>query len=114
MTIQGPPTGERARLIRAGATAVVINSSGVIRANSLIERNGEIILDGGTAGTVVNSGALDAQAGAVTIRGNNVSLTDSSAISAASGSILVEAGTAGNGSDNIISSSQLDLPSPKL
>ena len=36
----------------------VINNTGVIRANSLVERNGEIVLDGGNAGVVVNSGTL--------------------------------------------------------
>ena len=38
----------------------VVNNSGVIRANSLVERNGEIILDGGSAGFVTNTGTLTA------------------------------------------------------
>ena len=38
----------------------VINTSGVIRANSLVERNGEIVLDGGGAGVVAVSGTLQA------------------------------------------------------
>ncbi|HET8699294.1 MAG TPA: filamentous hemagglutinin N-terminal domain-containing protein, partial [Gammaproteobacteria bacterium] len=38
----------------------VINSTGVIRANSLVERNGEIVLDGGGAGVVLASGTLEA------------------------------------------------------
>ena len=38
----------------------VINTSGVIRAASLVERNGEIILDGGGAGTVQVSNTLEA------------------------------------------------------
>ena len=38
----------------------VVNNSGVIRANSILERNGEIILDGGSAGVVSNSGTLQA------------------------------------------------------
>src|SRR3954451_21949846 len=36
----------------------VVNNSGIIRANSLVERNGEIVLDGGSAGMVKNSGTL--------------------------------------------------------
>ncbi len=38
----------------------VINQQGIIRAQGLIERNGEIILDGGDNGTVKVSGTLDA------------------------------------------------------
>src|SRR3954468_18167180 len=38
----------------------VVNNSGVIRANSLVQRNGEIILDGGSAGVVSNTGTLTA------------------------------------------------------
>src|ERR1700741_4890902 len=38
----------------------VINNSGIIRASSLVERNGQIVLDGGSAGVVANSGALQA------------------------------------------------------
>src|SRR4051794_16167562 len=38
----------------------VINNTGFIRANSLVERNGEIVLDGGNAGVVANSGTLQA------------------------------------------------------
>src|SRR3954471_16339091 len=36
----------------------VVNNSGVIRANSLVAHNGEIVLDGGSAGVVANSGTL--------------------------------------------------------
>src|SRR5262245_32990752 len=36
----------------------VINNTGVIRANSLVERNGQIVLDGGSAGVVASSGML--------------------------------------------------------
>jgi filamentous hemagglutinin family protein len=50
----------------------VINNTGAIRANALVERNGEIILDGGAAGVVLSSGALDAIGGAVTITGATV------------------------------------------
>src|SRR5947207_4298968 len=36
----------------------VVNNSGIIRANSIVERNGEIVLDGGSAGVVANHGTL--------------------------------------------------------
>src|SRR5438270_4317821 len=57
----------------------VVNNSGIIRAHSLIERNGEIILDGGSAGVVSNTGTLQAagvdagnKGGSVRIFGDNV------------------------------------------
>src|SRR6185503_3389752 len=37
----------------------VVNNTGIIRANSLVERNGVIVLDGGSQGVVANSGTLD-------------------------------------------------------
>ena len=43
----------------------VINTSGVIRANALVERNGEIVLDGG--GAVQVAGTLEALGGSVDI-----------------------------------------------
>src|SRR5205809_6171706 len=55
--------GGRVLLTARGANALldtVINNSGVIRARSLVERNGDIMLDGGGVGTVANSGTLDA------------------------------------------------------
>jgi filamentous hemagglutinin family protein len=39
----------------------VINNSGTIRANSLVERNGQIVLDGGNAGVVSVTGTLEAK-----------------------------------------------------
>src|SRR5712692_9145282 len=55
--------GGRVLLTARSANALldtVVNNSGIIRANSLVSRNGEIILDGGTAGVVSNSGTLQA------------------------------------------------------
>src|SRR5207249_4889880 len=50
----------------------VVNNSGVIRANSLVERNGEIILDGGSAGVVSNTGTLTASGTAAGTTGGTV------------------------------------------
>src|SRR5574341_1365651 len=65
----------------------VINTSGVIRANSLVERNGEIVLDGGGAGVVAVSGTLQAAGvdsgttgGTVKVLGQYVGLFDHAAI----------------------------------
>src|SRR3954469_22972898 len=59
----------------------VVNNSGIIRANSLIERNGEIVLDGGSAGVVANSGTLQTagidagmKGGTITVRGDKVGI----------------------------------------
>src|SRR5438067_9501558 len=67
----------------------VINNSGVIRAHSLIERNGEIILDGGSAGVVANTGTLSVAGtdpgttgGTLKVLGQYVGLFDGSKIDA--------------------------------
>ncbi len=59
----------------------VVNNSGVIRANSLVEKNGEIVLDGGFMGIVANSGTLNASGadagttgGTVKVLGDKVAL----------------------------------------
>ena len=65
----------------------VVNNSGQIRARSISNVNGEIILDGGINGMVANSGALDASGksagetgGTVKVLGNTVSLNDGSQV----------------------------------
>jgi len=68
----------------------VVNNAGVIRANSLIERDGEIVLDGGSAGGVVSSsGTLQAAGveagttgGTVKILGDKVGLFGTATIDA--------------------------------
>src|SRR5262249_27431649 len=55
--------GGRVLLTARSANALldtVVNNTGVIRANSLVQRNGEIVLDGGNTGVVENSGTLQA------------------------------------------------------
>ncbi|TWH51617.1 filamentous hemagglutinin N-terminal domain-containing protein [Sporomusa sp. KB1] len=61
----------------------VVNNSGIIQAHSVSNVNGKIILDGGTNGTVVSSGTLDASGknagetgGTVKVLGNTVTLAD--------------------------------------
>ncbi|NWE41173.1 filamentous hemagglutinin N-terminal domain-containing protein [Pseudomonas yamanorum] len=67
----------------------VVNNEGVIEARSLEQRNGRIILDGGSNGVVVNSGVLDVsgrnageRGGSVTMTGQYVGLFDSGRINA--------------------------------
>src|SRR5258708_3143610 len=78
----------------------VVNNSGVIRANSLVQRNGEIIVDGGNAGGVSNSGTLTAAGigggtggGTVKVLGDKVGLFDGTRIDASGdaggGTVLV-------------------------
>src|SRR5213075_2674968 len=50
----------------------VINNTGVIRANSIAMRNGEIVLDGGDAGLVASSGTLSAAGTAAGTTGGSV------------------------------------------
>src|SRR5258708_26231562 len=74
----------------------VVNNSGVIRANSLVERNGEIVLDGGSAGVVSNTGTLSAAGsdsgttgGTVKVLGDKVELSG--------GAYIIASGEAGGG-----------------
>jgi filamentous hemagglutinin family protein len=85
--------GGRVLLTARSANALldtVINNSGVIRANSLVERNGEIVLDGGERGSVSVSGTLESQGGSVTIRGGStMNISGDQTITAGAGSIAV-------------------------
>lgn len=47
----------------------VVNTSGVVRANALVERAGEIVLDAGANGTVAATGTLEAIGGSIVING---------------------------------------------
>ena len=64
----------------------VVNNSGIIRARSIGSVNGAISLDGGTNGTVVNSGELNAagvaSGGNILLQGKKVTLASSSRIDA--------------------------------
>ena len=60
----------------------VINTSGVVRANALVARNGEIHLDGGNAGVVAVSGTLQATSGTIAIHGDKVGILDAARIDA--------------------------------
>src|SRR5438067_8701741 len=74
----------------------VVNNTGVIRANSLIERNGEIVLDGGSAGMVKNSGTLQASGRDAGLTGGTIKvLGDRVAIF--NGSLIDASGDAGGG-----------------
>ncbi|KAF1011455.1 MAG: Heme/hemopexin-binding protein [Pseudomonas fluorescens] len=53
----------------------VVNNEGVIEARSLEQRNGRIILDGGSHGVVVNNGLLDVSGHSSGERGGHVSMT---------------------------------------
>ncbi|MEC5408459.1 filamentous hemagglutinin N-terminal domain-containing protein [Paraburkholderia sp. MPAMCS5] len=66
----------------------VINQQGIVRARSLSERNGHILLDGGASGVTQLSGTLDATGGAgmtggrVDATGYNVALLDGAHVDA--------------------------------
>ena len=88
----------------------VVNNSGVIEAKSVSTKNGVIRLEGGTNGSVVNSGTLNASGleagqtgGTVKVLGDKVSLTESAVLNAsgdaAGGTILVGGNYQGSGSE---------------
>jgi filamentous hemagglutinin family protein len=69
----------------------VLNQQGVIRARSLVERDGKIMLDGGAHGVTLNSGTLDASGGAgqkggtISVLGRHVGLVGTAALDASGG-----------------------------
>jgi len=74
----------------------VINQAGIIKAQGLIERNGEIILDGGDSGTVQVSGTLDTDGqtgGKISVTGNNIQINN--------GAIVTASGDNGGGAISI-------------
>jgi filamentous hemagglutinin family protein len=83
----------------------VINQQGIIRAQSMVERNGEIILDGGDNGIVQVSGTLDVESsnqglnsnttgGNITVKGADIQLVNSANINAS--------GNTGGGTINVL------------
>jgi filamentous hemagglutinin family protein len=83
----------------------VINQQGIVRAQSLTERNGHILLDGGANGVTQVSGTLDASGGAgltggrVDLTGYDVALLDGARVDASGaaggGSVRFGGGAAG-------------------
>lgn len=73
-----------------------VSHSGLIRARSLVEREGRIVLDGGGAGTTIVSGTVDASGDAPAARGGEVRLLGRQV--GVTGSAVVDAsGPAGGG-----------------
>ncbi|WP_341909105.1 YDG domain-containing protein [Polaromonas sp. YR568] len=90
------------------ALATVINQSGVIRADTAVERDGMIVLSGGSSGVVNVSGELSARGtasgqtgGTVHVLGDKVALTDGARINtsgdAGGGTVLVGGNYQGQG-----------------
>ncbi|SFL70591.1 two-partner secretion domain-containing protein [Pelosinus propionicus] len=88
----------------------VVNNSGIIQARSIKNVNGVIILDGGTSGTVTNSGTLDASGlatgqtgGTVKVLGETVELTDGALVNvsgdAGGGTALIGGNAQGQGTE---------------
>ncbi len=99
--------------------ATVVNNAGVIEANSVTERNGVIILDGGSQGVVKNQGSLIATGtdagqtgGIVKVLGDKVGVMAGSVIDASGaiggGEILVGGNYQGKGSESNASVTYVD------
>ncbi len=83
----------------------VLNQQGVVRARSLVERDGKIVLDGGAHGVTLNSGALDAtgtaglKGGTINVLGHHIGLTGQALVDASGdaggGQIFVGGGVQG-------------------
>ena len=92
--------GGRVFMSASSANAVldtVINTSGIVRAASMVERNGQIVIDGGGAGVVQVSGTLAASGGAAGATGGTVKVLGEKVALLAGAQINVS-GDAGGGS----------------
>lgn len=74
----------------------VVNQAGVVRARSLAERNGRIVLDGGSAGDTVVSGTVDASAPVAGTRGGEIQVLGHQ-VGVAAEAMLDASGRAGGG-----------------
>jgi filamentous hemagglutinin family protein len=98
----------------------VINQQGIVRAQSLSEHNGHILLDGGTNGVTQVSGTLDATGGAgltggrIDVTGYNVALLDGAHVDAsgAAGGGAVRFGGGAGGTDAAIRNANAIWMSP--
>ncbi|MFN2646802.1 MAG: beta strand repeat-containing protein [Burkholderiales bacterium] len=105
--------GGRVMLTARSANALldtVVNNTGAVRANSLVERNGDIVLDGGSVGVVSNAGTLSAAGiesgvtgGTVRVLGEKVALLDGTRIDASGqaggGTVLIGGNFHGQGAE---------------
>lgn len=73
----------------------VINNQGLIRAQGMIARNGEIILDGGNSGIVQNSGTIDASGNSSGQHGGQISVTGDKVIADKNSKIDASGNTGG-------------------
>lgn len=76
--------------------ATVVNQQGIVRAQSLAERNGRIVLDGGSNGETLVSGTLDATGGAG-LAGGRIDVTGYD-VGLLAGANVNASGAAGGGS----------------
>ncbi|MBY0397098.1 MAG: hemagglutinin, partial [Thermoleophilia bacterium] len=91
--------GGRVRMSAAAAKGIVdrvVDMSGIVQARTVEQRDGEIVLSGGDAGTVRVSGTLDATGAAPGTRGGTVSVTGER-VELASGARIDASGRAGGG-----------------
>ncbi|WP_244830356.1 filamentous hemagglutinin N-terminal domain-containing protein [Caballeronia sp. TF1N1] len=89
--------------------ATVLNQTGTVRARSVAERNGRIVLDGGAAGVTEVAGAVDATGGAgmkgggIDVTGFRVAVNDGARVdangAAGGGRVRVGGGAAGKAAD---------------
>lgn len=89
-------------------TGAVVNNSGIIKAQGLVEKNGKIVLEGGTSGTVSVSGTLDTSGkdagetgGTIKVLGSKLAITEEAKLDASGdkggGTILVGGNYQGKG-----------------
>ncbi|MEM5342199.1 beta strand repeat-containing protein [Paraburkholderia azotifigens] len=98
----------------------VINQQGIVRAQSVAERNGHIVLDGGTSGIATVGGTLDATGGTgltggrIDVTGYNLALADGARVDAsgAAGGGTVRFGGGAAGQDPAIRNANAVWMSP--